>query len=240
MPAHLEILLHVVTNPRRPGDDPLQAVPIRAPAPAPFLVDLTEAALDVRLRSIELGEAGPEPVVDPADHRAEAASDHLPEGPRYQAVLVRQQRLIEANVAAEESVHPSAGMPDQIGDDDIRRLANEHQRGHPSPHRRDDVSGSVRLVRHPHHPWFLGQAKRRHGERRSATGKALDQDIGASVDQLALVPKASQRQRHPWMAGRSRHDEVEGPLHQAASDGPWARRHREGLLHRHPLGASIT
>src|SRR5213594_1281319 len=54
-----EVIFHVVTQPGRPGDDPLQVLPVGASAPAPFLVDLPQAALDVRLRRIELGEAGP-------------------------------------------------------------------------------------------------------------------------------------------------------------------------------------
>src|SRR5439155_24867319 len=152
-----EPLLHPLPKLRRPGDDPLESL---SPPPSPSFplsVDLLEEALDVGVGCLELREARSESLVDAPDNRAKPPSHDLVECGHHESAPVLHKGLVEAKEASEQAVHPSLGMPDQVGHEHVLGLPDQDQRRDPTAHGRDYVARSVRPECHPHTPWLIGQ-----------------------------------------------------------------------------------
>src|SRR5437879_10673872 len=129
-----EPLLHPLPKLRWPGDYPLESL-YPPPSPSfPLRVDLLEEALDVGVGCLELGEARSESLVDTPGHRAGSPSHYLTERGHHESAPVLHQRFVEAKEASEQAVHPSLGVPDQVGDDHVLGLSDQDQRRDPTAH----------------------------------------------------------------------------------------------------------
>ena len=147
------------------------------------------------------------------------------------------ERLVERAEPAEQVRVRPGGVADPAAHHGALGLADQHQRRHAQPDRRDHVPRGVRVVRDAEALGLLREAERRDRERRRAARVGLDEEVSPRVDQLAFAAQPSQRHGERGVRSESRHDRILDPVH--ARMLPLGRSGRSGGGRRAPRPAIL-